>query len=685
MYLQNLKTILRSNGFLFLCFLAVGFYVFIYFLLPKESIYPLTTTSLIGKVSSYKIDGNFFSFVVMDKEAVQVFYYFDSEEEKDEWLQKIEYGLEVRVHGTMELPSTATMPHAFNYQEYLYYKNIYRIFNADTIEIVGQNSWPNQIKSSLYRQIKKMPAQEYLIAFLLGNMNDLETEALRDNGITHLFAVSGMHISLLAVFLTKVLRKLGRKRDILICVFLFFYAFLVGFTPSVLRSVFMFYGVTLNEWGNLKLSKLRIFSFVFLFMLCLNPFYLMDLGFQYSFLICFTFFFMKPHSNKIVNLFLTSAVAFLASLPISAIHFYEVNVLSVIWNMLFIPYVTYILYPLCVLCLFVNFLTPVLTFFLNVFEWLNVGLQQITIGRVVIPYIFVGWWLLYYGGLLLFLKSAKKKYLGYLLLFLCAVKVSSKINFSYYVYFLDVGQGDAAVIIAPWQKEVLLIDTGGKMNYNTESWQVRKNKVKQASTIKTFLNALGIAHIDALILTHGDYDHAGNAFNLLEQMDIRNIVLNHNAYNSLEQEIAFSYGEKIRESYLPKSFKWDEYSFLMKDENAASLIYRVELFSSTFLFMGDATKAEEQKLLQEDIQSDVLKVGHHGSKTSSSISFLEKVHPDYAIISAGENNRYNHPSEEVLDNLETADIPYYITFQEKTIWFKVSKKGLEMYTLSSFS
>ena len=73
----------------------------------------------------------------MDKEAVQVFYYFDSEEEKDEWLQKMEYGLEVRVHGTMELPSTATMPHTFNYQEYLYYKNIYRIFNADTIEIVS--------------------------------------------------------------------------------------------------------------------------------------------------------------------------------------------------------------------------------------------------------------------------------------------------------------------------------------------------------------------------------------------------------------------------------------------------------------------------------------------------------------------------------------------------------------------
>ena len=130
---------------LFLCFLVVGFYVFIYFLLPKESIYPLTTTSLIGQVSSYKIDGNFFSFVVMDKEAVQVFYYFDSEEEKDEWLQKIEYGLEVRVHGTMELPSTATMPHAFNYQEYLYYKNIYRNFikkSGDTdlaIAIGGDN------------------------------------------------------------------------------------------------------------------------------------------------------------------------------------------------------------------------------------------------------------------------------------------------------------------------------------------------------------------------------------------------------------------------------------------------------------------------------------------------------------------------------------------------------------------
>ena len=182
------------------------------------------------------------------------------------------------------------------------------------------------------------------------------------------------------------------------------------------------------------------------------------------------------------------------------------------------------------------------------------------------------------------------------------------------------------------------------------------------------------------ISPHGDYDHVGNALSILENIEVENILLNSNGYNSLEREIASLYSHKIVSSYISDFFDMKKYEFISTDENESSIILQIRIFQMSFLFMGDATISEEKMLLHENISSDVIKLGHHGSKTSSDKSFLEKVQPSYAIISAGKNNRYHHPSKETIQKLEELAIPYYETSIFHTMWFKICQKSQKFYT-----
>lgn len=682
--MQNLKTILHSNIFFFGFLFVVICLCFFYYRTPKVSQYALETTELEGEIISFKIDGNFLSMEVNALEKIEVFYYFKTLEEKEYFDHYLMSGMKIKLSGSMQVPNKASLPNTFDYHDYLYYQNIYRTFTADTITIIEEGNFFDQIKTSLYRYISSRSHSEYLLALLLGNSDYMEVEAIRKNGISHLFAVSGMHISLFVAFLSKILSRFGKKKDVFLNIFLFFYAFLVGFTPSILRSVWLFFGMSINRYFNLQLSRFKIFLFVFLGMVLFNPFYLMDLGFQYSFLICFTFFFLKPSKSYWKNLLKTSAIATLASIPISAIHFYEINLLSIVWNLVFVPFVTFVLYPACFLYLAFPFFLPILSMLISLFETINAICQSITFGIICLPYIPPFYWSIYAFFLFLFLKTKNKSWLFYSFIFVLIIKMIPLLDSASYVYFLDVGQGDSTLFVSPLKKEVILIDTGGTLSFVKEDWKIRKRKVKQAQTIKTFLHSLGITAIDCLVLTHGDYDHIGNALDLLQEIPCKSILLNSNTENALEQEIHTLYPSKIHE-YNPSFFKWHIYSYPSKDENMASLVLKVNVLNFSFLMMGDAPKEREKMLMDESITSDVLKVGHHGSSTSSDPQFLKKVDPRYAILSVGLNNSYHHPSEETIENLQNLNIPYYETSKYKTIWFKISKNKMKIYTLKENS
>jgi competence protein ComEC len=249
---------------------------------------------------------------------------------------------------------------------------------------------------------------------------------------------------------------------------------------------------------------------------------------------------------------------------------------------------------------------------------------------------------------------------------------------SSYVYLFDVGQGDSSLIISSFRREVILIDTGGSQNYDVSSGYI------------SFLKSMGVKSIDWLVISHGDYDHMGEAVNLVNNFTVKKVVFNCGEFNELEQDLIkvldkkkISYYSCIKELYVDNQKLYFLNNKDYGNENDNSSVIYTELNNHKFLFMGDAGVEVEEDLIEKynlnDI--DVLKVGHHGSKTSSSKEFINKIEPKSSIISVGKNNRYGHPNKEVLNNLSDSII--YRTDKDGSVMFKTKNNKLKVETCSS--
>lgn len=186
---------------------------------------------------------------------------------------------------------------------------------------------------------------------------------------------------------------------------------------------------------------------------------------------------------------------------------------------------------------------------------------------------------------------------------------------------------------------------------------------------------------------HGDYDHMGEAINLVNNFKVENVIFNCGTYNELEKELIKVLEYKNINNYsCIKELNIDDnklYFLNNKDygnENDNSSVIYTELNNLKFLFMGDAGVEVEEDLIEKyNLQDiDVLKVGHHGSKTSSSKEFINEINPKYSIISVGKNNRYGHPNDSVLDNLDKSKI--YRTDIDGSIMFKIKNNTLQIET-----
>ena len=191
------------------------------------------------------------------------------------------------------------------------------------------------------------------------------------------------------------------------------------------------------------------------------------------------------------------------------------------------------------------------------------------------------------------------------------------------------------------------------------------------------------------ISPHGDYDHIGEAINLVENFKVEKVIFNCGPYNNLERELIkvldkkkIKYYSCIKELNIDKNKLYFLQTKEYDNENDNSNVIYTELNGYKFMFMGDASINTEKEILDKynspDI--DVLKVGHHGSKTSSSKAFIDEINPKYAVISVGKNNRYGHPNKEVLDNLNNSKV--YRTDKDGSIMFKMKNNKLEIETCS---
>ncbi len=679
----RLKTILQYN-FIYLLIISVVIIIsLIRINIPHKSIFNLEDNSFTGQLLEYKVDGDKFSFIIKDREKIKATYYISNEQEK-EYLANLDLGITLSLTGNLSIPCNNTIPNVFNYKKYLQNSNIYYTLNVEKLNVINnKTSILYALKNKLIKYINTFKSKSYLSTFVIGdknNLNDGVYETYQQLGVSHIFAISGMHISLLSGIILNILKKLKVNESIsyiFIIIFLIFYIFVTNFQASILRSVGLFILLFMNKKLKLDIDVINIVLLDISILLLINAKLITNVGFLYSSIVSFSLikFNYLIKGNYITKLFKVSLIAFLVSLPITLYNNYEFNLLSVLNNLIIVPFVSVFLYPFSLLTLF---FPPFDSVLLTITKVLEVLTTKMFVFNIVVPKINFAFIIIYYGLLICLFKSFNKRYLILIIILFIVTKCIPYLDNNYYVYFLDVGQGDSIIIKRRW--ECIMIDTGGKIAYKVEAWQEKQKYYINENTIK-FLKSLGVDKLNYVILTHGDADHAGEITYLIDNFHVENVIINKDSKNYLEKSINENLLKDDYNGILP--FKILPHPKDYGNENDNSNITLLNAYNYKIIFMGDASKEVERDLIKlYDLDIDLIKLGHHGSKTSSDELFLQTIKPEKAIISSGRNNRYHHPNQETLDTLNRLNIDYLNTQDCGTIKVKINKKGVTYKTFS---
>ncbi len=647
-------------------------------LIPKTSNYSEKSKTFIGIIDSVNINDNTLKLTIKNKEQILVYYYL----KEDTNYHQLKLGDKVKVTGEFIKPKANSTKNLFNYKKYLYNKNIFYIVQAKSLTIISKN------KNIFYKikQIIKNKAtiSPYLKVFILGDKSSLSKTVLtsyQENGISHLFAISGMHISLLSTMFLKILQKLKMKehsRYFITSLFLIFYLSLLDLSPSALRGVLFFILFSINRVYYFYIKPQNIVILVLAITLLINPFFVYDIGFQYSFIISLTLILTSSMitGSYFMKLLKTSLIAFLVSIPISLYNYYQVNLLSIIYNLFYVPLVSVIIFPLSILTIIIKPLLPLYNIMTTLLEKSSLFLNKINIGKLIFPKLSIFIYLIYY--LLIIGALIKPKYSRHIFITLIIVLI---IHFNYpaftknaFIIMIDVGQGDSLLLHS--NNESILIDTGGLMN-STES------KIVSTTTIP-LLKSLGIKKLKFLILTHGDADHMGEASFLLDNFKVETVIINQGTINALEEDLIKNYSNiymsKQNQIITCGDITLQQLNTNLQDENDSSQVYYGTYKNFKMLFTGDASVKTEQAILSEYSlgQIDILKVGHHGSKTSSGKKFINLIKPKYSLISVGKDNKFGHPNKSVLEILKDSKI--YRTDVDGSIEIRLNRNGYKIST-----
>jgi competence protein ComEC len=642
-------------------------------------------------------------------ERIILNYRLRSPQDKAALQKRIYPGVSCKVKGTLATPNQAKNPNSFDYQLYLSRKGVFWILQPNDISPENctqpQGNLVTVLKRVRQKEVHKLEEKmdeelaAIFAALLFGDrnlMNPEMEEAYAKTGTVHLLAISGLHVALLAGMCFAFLLRLGmtrEKAELFLILILPCYAVLTGLSPSVNRAVLMLMLMLVARRIKVQITPLDAISIAFLFLVLISPYTIYEPGFQLSFGVSLA---LVLSSTKIIKTFqsylfksiVVSFVSQLASIPILLSYFYEISLISVVTNLLFVPLFSIIILPLVLVTYLAGIFFPfVSNFFLFWMSFIVAFANKVSalfasfpFSSVVIgkpnPFIL----LLYLVIYLVFFISWEKGKKNFAVFLLPFIPVVFQVVFPYLspygkVVFIDVGQGDSILIRLPYNRANYLIDTGGTISFHREEWEHRRDHFETGEDILVpFLKSEGLRKLDKLILTHGDMDHIGGAPAILSELSIDEILMPISVERSEAERSVIGMAEinqaKVR--IVGAGARWkvgqDLFQIIsplekLEDKNEGSIVLYASFGGKKWLFTGDLGSGGEAELIKQFSQMDVdvLKVGHHGSRTSSSEVFLDSIQPETAVISAGEGNRYGHPHAEVLDWLKTRKIKLYRT------------------------
>ncbi|MEI5905773.1 DNA internalization-related competence protein ComEC/Rec2 [Bacillus spongiae] len=728
-----------GGGFMLLCFFLL---VILFKKMPLTAVPLLIASFIIGyeyteyidanQISSY--NGNETSFTIFVKEPLQ---------QQDDNLRGIVYttkerflltysspnvtehsvnnlsfpiGSKCQVEGKLEKAKKPSNMNAFDYRQYLRNQQVY--WTLEVHHAVCQkdgkslsifiNQWRDRAKSFILSHFGQ--ASPVALALIMGDRSELSEDiykAFQRIGVIHLLAISGLHVGIITGICYYVFLRFGMTHRDIKVVLLFFlplFALFTGAAPPVVRATVMLMLILISSLIKLNINSLAAVCLSLVLNILYDPRLILSPGFQLSYCVCFALilssrklFQGKPYFTVMWRV---SVVSTISSLPIILFHFYEVSIIGLITNLVYVPFFSFIILPLCYLTFFISLMIPTLSDriiypleqSIKIMEDMSIMISSIPystvlLGKPSIPLLFfclcliVSFFYFWEKGktLYLFILCCTFFFLSFILPFL-----SPKGE----VAFLDVGQGDSIFIKLPFNKGNYLIDTGGMMPYNSSSTY----DVGEA-IIVPFLKSKGVKRIDKLILTHNDFDHIGGATAVMEEFIVKEIVISPSSLDNVEMnKIASKAASKqipILQVRAGETWTNSGGSFLVVspfeehyEGNNDSLVIYAELGGKRWLFTGDLEEEGERQLLQKwELDIDVLKVGHHGSDTSSTEEFIKSLTPQVSIISAGNNNQFGHPHEAVLSRLQSEKSKVFITAKQGGIHYEYAGNSGTFYTV----
>lgn len=658
--------------------------------------------------------------------------------------QRVVAGDIVRICGKIKIPSEERNPDSFNYRKYLNNKGVYfvsTVYEKEQLTLLKREPkslaymWGRiLVESKIYsnRILEgglSGSASKTALAILTGNTSGfsmLQYENFKRVGLLHIFAVSGLHSTMIAFMLYFLFRiiNIGRiARSILTFLALLFFIAFSGFAISAVRSLIMVSALLINDLYKREKGHLDALSFACFATLLINPRALSSPSFQLSYTAVFFILLNSPflmlflpkfdiskyHLSRfrhnfakyITMVILSSLLINISMLPIVANYYHQFSIISPIANLFAIP-LSFIILSLSLLSVtlgaLVGALQPLLLVpveiacrFFNALAHIAGSLPFASVRCLDFPFwaVLIYYLILFLGKNFLAYRNIESVYIRkwhtiihYLaaFAFFLILKTFSGSHGNMNVTFLDVGQGDAAFVSLPSGTNIL-IDAGRGAPVNA-GYRI----------VAPFLFTQGVYSIDAMILTHPDSDHIGGAYAIMENFPIALLMKSHHFEKTSEGAALISFAKEknivVRDVSRGTLIYADgaridilnpDSMYEFKSDNDNSIVVRISYGEIDMLFTGDAEKKAVEKILAggENIESEIIKIGHHGSASSTGDEFLTNVNPKAAVISVGEKNIYGHPSVKTLDMLKSKNIRCFRTDRNGAV--NIETDGLHFY------